>query len=103
MRHRLNAKFAGVCARTGRPIKKGDPITYDTRTRRAYLDADPATTLAHQLDPDLTPDEAHAAGVYLRQAARRWVSDVYTIGGREYYQNKAGRCIDAPCCGCCNA
>jgi len=31
----------------------------------------------------------------------RYVSDVYSIGGREYYRNKQGLCIDAPCCGCC--
>jgi hypothetical protein len=28
-------------------------------------------------------------------------SDVFNIGGREFYRNKAGRCEDAPCCGCC--
>jgi hypothetical protein len=22
--------------------------------------------------------------------------------GQEYYQNRSGRCEDAPCCGCCN-
>ena len=27
--------------------------------------------------------------------------DVYRIGGKEYTRNKAGRCEDAPCCGCC--
>lgn len=34
----------------------------------------------------------------------RYVSDgvdVYNIGGNEYIRNKAGRCEDAPCCGCC--
>jgi hypothetical protein len=33
--------------------------------------------------------------------APRRVSDVFNISGREYYRNKAGRCEDAPCCGCC--
>ena len=33
-----------------------------------------------------------------------WVSHVWTsASGREYYRNKAGRCEDAPCCGCCTA
>ena len=27
--------------------------------------------------------------------------DVIGIGGKEYIRNKNGRCIDAPCCGCC--
>lgn len=32
---------------------------------------------------------------------KKYVSDVFSIGGREYYRNKNGLCIDAPCCGCC--
>ena len=27
--------------------------------------------------------------------------DTYVIGGKEYTRNARGRCIDAPCCGCC--
>ena len=48
----------------------------------------------------------------LTKSGRRWVVthlscasgagvDVYNIGGNEYTRNKAGRCEDAPCCGCC--
>ena len=33
--------------------------------------------------------------------ASEGTSDTITIGGRDYFRNKAGRCIDAPCCGCC--
>jgi hypothetical protein len=29
-----------------------------------------------------------------------WVATTST--GAEIYQNRLGRCIDAPCCGCCN-
>ena len=29
------------------------------------------------------------------------VSDVITFGDNTFYRNKAGRCEDAPCCGCC--
>jgi hypothetical protein len=32
---------------------------------------------------------------------RNYVSHVFNVGGQELYRNKAGRCIDAPCCGCC--
>lgn len=28
-------------------------------------------------------------------------SELIIIGGRDYIQNQRGRCIDAPCCGCC--
>ena len=26
----------------------------------------------------------------------------FVIGGEEFIQNSEGRCIDAPCCGCCS-
>ena len=29
------------------------------------------------------------------------VSDVITTSGGTFYRNRAGRCEDAPCCGCC--
>ena len=48
----------------------------------------------------------------LKKEGRRWIVahlscdsgpgvDVYNIGGDEYIRNRAGRCEDAPCCGCC--
>jgi len=55
------------------------------------------------IDPELNHEEAAQAGAYLRRAARRYRSHLWTNSGREYYRNKAGRCEDAPCCGCCNA
>ncbi len=27
--------------------------------------------------------------------------DHFVIGGNEFIQNSHGRCLDAPCCGCC--
>jgi hypothetical protein len=34
--------------------------------------------------------------------ASRYQSNYYRFaGGGEAYRNKAGRCEDAPCCGCC--
>ena len=71
------AKYPGRDARTGGPIRPGDEIQYDTATRRAWI-----------TDEDDRP--------------RQYRSDVFQIGGREYYQNNHGRCIDAPCCGCCS-
>ena len=106
MRRTMTARYPGHCASTGRPITPGDRILYDTRTRRAYLDQPDelaaAAALARDIDPELDPDEAAAAGLYLTQAARRYRSDIYRVNGREYFQNRAGRCEDAPCCGCCN-
>lgn len=77
------AKYKGICARTGVPIFPGDQIQFDTETRAAWItDEDERMTIT-------TP-------------ARQYRSDVFQIGGREYFQNKRGRCIDAPCCGCCS-
>ena len=76
-------KYKGVDARTGHPIRPGDEIAYDTATRRAWITDDDDDRMTFT-----TP-------------ARSYVSDVFQVGGREYYQNKRGRCIDAPCCGCC--
>jgi hypothetical protein len=76
------AKYKGIDARTGGPIRPGDEIQFDTATRRAWITDDDDRMLI---------------------TSSRYVSDVFFIGGREYYQNKNGRCIDAPCCGCCTS
>ena len=84
----MQARYAGFDSRTGASIRPGDQIQYDTSTRRAWL-----------ADMDDLDDEQQAASRY----NPTWVSHVWTSGGREYYRNKAGRCEDAPCCGCCPA
>lgn len=78
------AKYRGRCALSGAPIYPGDQITYDTATKKAFL---------------CEPGDCRVSGAYLGQKNR--VSDVFNIGGQEYYRNKHGRCVDAPCCGCC--
>jgi len=69
----MTARFAGTCADTGAAIAPGDTIQYDRRTKRTIL---------------------------LKKAAG-YVSDVIETSGGTFYRNKAGRCEDAPCCGCC--
>jgi len=88
----MNARYAGRDAITGASIRPGDQIQYDTATKRAWL-AEPG-------DLSDLGDEQQAASRY----NPTWVSHVWTsASGREYYRNKAGRCEDAPCCGCCTA
>jgi len=82
MQKRMLAKFAGKDARTGAPIRKGDEIIFDTVTRQAWI----------------TDDDDRLS---FTTTAPRLRADVIQIGGREYYRNKAGRCEDSPCCGCC--
>ena len=80
MQKLMKAKYAGTCSRTGARINKGDEIIFDTTTRTAYITNEDDT-------PRIRSD---------------YVSHVFNFGsGREYYRNKAGRCEDAPCCGCC--
>lgn len=107
------ARYPGHCARTGAPIRPGDTITPMGRKRYALTQhvapvdtIGPDLALAESVDPELAasdPEAAAAAGRYLRQSLARGVSHVWSAGGREYYRNRAGRCEDAPCCGCCNA
>jgi hypothetical protein len=85
----MNARYAGFDSRTGASIRPGDQIQYDTATKRVWL-SEPG-------DLGDLGDEQQAAGRY----NPTWVSHVWDSGGREYYQNKRGRCEDAPCCGCC--
>ena len=77
----MRAKYPGKCTRSGARINPGDFVIYNTANKTA------------ELEPD-------ADRLTFTTSAR--VSDVYSIGGREFYRNKAGRCEDAPCCGCCN-
>jgi hypothetical protein len=76
------ARFPGTCARTGTRINPGDPIVSVGRNRYAHA-SDTRSTPATRED--------------------RYVSHIWRLSsGKELYQNKAGRCEDAPCCGCCN-
>lgn len=84
----MPAKFSGTCSRTGQRIQRGQMIVYDTQSRTASL-----------LSFEGFEGRHNATGDYIRPD---YVSDIFDFGsGRQYYRNKAGRCEDAPCCGCC--
>jgi hypothetical protein len=82
----MHAKYPGKCSKTGRDIRPGDMIFYDTYARSAFL-------------PDSADDPDYLA--YRTKTSKKYISHVFNIGGKEYYRNKSGLCIDAPCCGCC--
>lgn len=65
------ARYPGTCARTGRAIRPGDVISFNNARKP----------------------------VLVQQHDR--VSDTVQFGDRTFYRNRAGRCEDAPCCGCC--
>lgn len=72
----MRAKYKGRDARTGAPIYPGDEIQYCTTTRRAWL-GEPG-------DCKVNTITLNDQGTY-----------------RTFTRNTRGRCIDAPCCGCC--
>ena len=74
------ARYPGTCARTGRAIRPGDVITF-TSARKAVL-----------------VQQQHNGGA---DNVTPYTSDVIAFGDRTFYRNRAGRCEDAPCCGCC--
>jgi hypothetical protein len=88
------AKYPGKCRISGARINVGDEITYDTATRSAWL-VEPG-------DCQIVDDESNYLAIKTRTNPN-YVSNVYNVGGREYYRNKRGLCIDAPCCGCCTS
>lgn len=68
------AKYNGLCAATGARILAGDLIDYK-RGRAVLIER-----------------RSHIVEAVTLNGER---------GAKTYYQNARGRCIDAPCCGCC--
>jgi hypothetical protein len=87
------AKYPGKCAKSGQAIRPGDVISF-TAARRPVL-----VHRAYPENPTLDNATPYA------RVQNNGVSDVFVFSGedgsRAFYRNKAGRCEDAPCCGCC--
>ena len=66
------AKYNGRCNKTGAAILKGDVIKL-----------------------------INGKAVLISRNSGSDHSDLIVIGERDYIRNARGRCIDAPCCGCC--
>jgi hypothetical protein len=93
----ITAKYPGACRRCHAPIYVGDTIRYGGAGRIYHL---AATCAAARGSFDSATDTAEpSSGV--APSARR---SVYTrfSSGAEVFTNAAGRCEDAPCCGCCS-
>lgn len=86
----MKAKYAGRCSITKVKINPGDEITYDTISRKAYLVEPGDPEIVGDFDPD-----------QLSYLSKKYVSNIFNIGNKEYFRNKLGLCEDAPCCGCC--
>lgn len=70
----ITAKYPGYCKKTGARILAGDLINW------------------------------YKGGAVLLRRGGGNINVITLIGDqgpKTYYQNARGRCIDAPCCGCC--
>ena len=80
----MTARFAGSCSECGQRFEAGTEIDYHRNA--------PKGQKAMHVD-------CNAVGPMKRDY--QTVSyEVRTASGT-FYQNRAGRCEDAPCCGCC--
>jgi hypothetical protein len=94
------AKYPGQCIRCGGAIKRGEIINFLGHKR-----AEHANCQATQGPP---ADEDERAGFEAgtlandRRLAKQGLSVTRFASGAVVTQNSRGRCIDAPCCGCCS-
>lgn len=87
----MQSRFAGRCA-CGAGFGKGATINYDRGARRV-IQCPTCNPTAEALAPRWDTGRPND----------RYQSNHYRFaGGGEAFQNKAGRCEDAPCCGCCS-
>jgi hypothetical protein len=100
----MDLRYAGNCAQCGSSLPKGARAFYDPSDRTVCC-----TDMACAEPHGLTEEKYVGA-----PGSGRWVTVLSTrrIGGlqpdpfartrsRGYYGRDAGRCEDAPCCGCC--
>jgi len=98
------ARYPGNCGKCGQAIFKGDPINFFGRGRVEHQQCNGEDSS----DPDV--DEYREGGFPPsrselendRKLARRGISVTRFSSGETMTQNSRGRCIDAPCCGCCS-
>jgi hypothetical protein len=86
---RMKAKYSGTCRACGDRFGAGADIVY---TRSAPKGRKTVHSACAGVSSDFYADSASAA---------RGVSYEVRTSGGTFYRNYAGRCEDAPCCGCC--
>jgi hypothetical protein len=107
----MQLRYAGVCKVCGRKIPAGASAYWDAAARTVTCqwidcaDADGLTTIEPLTGPwdtrtDLRVRADHRIGSPVPTAPR--VITTRFNSGAVVYRNARGRCIDAPCCGCCS-
>lgn len=104
-------RFAGTCKVCGEAIAKGDLAYWDASARTVTCEsldcceADGLTTNKPLTGPwDKRTDIRERTDYRIGSAAPTSPRVIATRfnSGAVVYQNVRGRCIDAPCCGCCS-
>jgi hypothetical protein len=113
---KMESKYAGKCRACGVRFPAGTLIEYDRRGARGrkaqHVDCENPLS-----GPPLALEEGapgHGPGCYGEcdglydcsapapaPASYQTVSYEVRTSGGTFYQNRGGRCEDAPCCGCC--
>lgn len=98
----MTAKFAGRCRDCGAALEPGSTIIYHGKGRGVSCG-----TGCGEINYEHSPED-EAAGLEPgtlatdRRLARQGLTVIRFSSGESMTQNSRGRCIDAPCCGCCS-
>ncbi len=106
----MPAKYPGTCRDCRERFPKGTMIEYHRNGPRGRKTSHVDCANTVMAAPEV-PEGAwgHGPGCYgecdnlydCTAPATSTVSSVFRTSGGEFYRNRAGRCEDAPCCGCC--
>ena len=81
----ITARFDSVCPTCGAGIEAGTRVEWTRGVKATHETCAPAT-----------------AATRARQGKRHGSRYTRFSSGAEHFTNRAGRCEDAPCCGCCS-
>jgi len=103
----MKNKYASKCSQCGTKVNPGMGTIKKLRRRKwscTCLECKPLT--ASEALELSWGDEGDAAGIYAASQSgsskyQSWSAYIPSTGSY-VYQNKNGRCEDAPCCGCCS-
>lgn len=96
------AKYPGTCAACNEPISRGEPICFFGKGHAEHLACVQERTSDQEFTEDSLAGFEPGTLASDRRLARQGLSVVRLNSGAVITQNSRGRCIDAPCCGCCS-
>lgn len=93
---KIRRRFTVKCLRCAGVTEADLPPLPEPRVARKLDDNE-------DVDCDDPDNAAPPVPAYVRHRdGRRSIVTYFPVTGATIYQNRNGRCIDAPCCGCCS-